>query len=88
MCQVRSCGAQVLYVDTDSILMLVPRQAEEVLGISKSSDPFQTVEKDPKMLISSVIFGHWKDECPLGLYIAKFLGLRYDFLFFNMLMSN
>ena len=40
MCQVQSCGAQVLYVDTDSILMLVPRQAEEVLGISKSSDPF------------------------------------------------
>ena len=61
VCQVQSCGAKVLYVDTDSILMLVPRQVEKDLGIA----------------ISSSIFGHWKDECPLGQYISQFLGLRY-----------
>ena len=60
MCQVQACGARVLYVDTDSILMIVPREVEQDLGIS----------------ISNVIFGHWKDECPSGQYISQFFGLR------------
>ena len=60
MCQVWASGAKLLYVDTDSILIWVKRE----------------LEKDLRISISNVIFGHWKDECPEGLYISQFLGLR------------
>ena len=57
---VQDAGCDILYTDTDSI----------ILGY----DPHRV--QDVGLFRHDTIFGAWKDEVPAGLYIGRFLGLR------------